>query len=271
MLVFLSWSGDASRMTAEALREWLPTVIQAVEPWMSAEDIDKGARWSTDIAQRLEEAEVGVVCLTPDNTEAPWVLFEAGALSKALGKARVCTYLSGLRPTDLQGPLVQFQATEATKVDTLKLLKTINDALGDNRLPDSTLQRVFEKWWPDLEEKLKGIRLQPAQGAPKRSDRDILEETLSLVRSLAKGGSHEWQPWSGDCPACGGPTQVKDSRPSPTGIRRRRECIECRARIVTLERLEGGALKMDFEAFMDALRGQMRGVVRQESDEEREP
>lgn len=238
MLVFLSWSGEVSRMTAEALREWLPTVIQAVKPWMSTEDIDKGARWSIDIASRLEEAKVGVVCLAPDNIRAPWLLFEAGALSKALGEARVCTYLLGLRPTDIKGPLVQFQATEATKSETFKLLKTINDALEEGRLPESALERVFEKWWPELEERLTRIRVRPAEEAPARSDRDILEETLTLVRSLAKGEAEDTVPWNGECPICGGPVQVKDSRPARNGIRRRRLCTKCRNEFATLERIE---------------------------------
>lgn len=177
MLVFLSWSGDVSRMTAEALREWLPNVIQAVRPWMSAEDVDKGARWNADMARRLEEAQVGIVCLSPHNLEAPWILFEAGALSKALGHSRVCTYLLGLQPTDLKGPLVQFQATEASRGETLKLLKTINDALGESKLPDGTLHKVFTKWWPDLESRLLSIAAQPREGHPRRSERELLEET----------------------------------------------------------------------------------------------
>jgi transcriptional repressor NrdR len=40
-----------------------------------------------------------------------------------------------------------------------------------------------------------------------------------------------------DCPFCGGPTQVKDSRPMADGIRRRRECVECKGRFTTHERL----------------------------------
>lgn len=40
-----------------------------------------------------------------------------------------------------------------------------------------------------------------------------------------------------ECPFCGGATQVKDSRPMADGIRRRRECVVCKGRFSTHERL----------------------------------
>src|SRR5258707_599889 len=42
MRVFLSWSGERSAAVAAAFPEWLPNVIQAVQPWMSASDIEQG-------------------------------------------------------------------------------------------------------------------------------------------------------------------------------------------------------------------------------------
>jgi transcriptional repressor NrdR len=40
-----------------------------------------------------------------------------------------------------------------------------------------------------------------------------------------------------ECPFCAGATQVKDSRPMADGIRRRRECVVCKGRFSTHERL----------------------------------
>lgn len=40
-----------------------------------------------------------------------------------------------------------------------------------------------------------------------------------------------------ECPFCGGATLVKDSRPMADGIRRRRECVACKGRFSTHERL----------------------------------
>lgn len=93
MKIFISWSGSMSQAIAEALHDWLPRVIQAVQPWLSSTNIDKGARWSDDIAAQLEETKFGLICLTRENLEAPWILFEAGALSKTLDRTYVCPYL----------------------------------------------------------------------------------------------------------------------------------------------------------------------------------
>lgn len=61
MKVFISWSGEANKKIASIFRDWLPTVIQAIEPLVSSEDIEKGTRWNTDIAQQLKESSFGLL------------------------------------------------------------------------------------------------------------------------------------------------------------------------------------------------------------------
>ena len=98
MKVFISWSKKRSRAFAEALRDWLPEVIQDCKPWMSSKDIDLGQRWSSEIASQLNEARLGVLCVTPENLGSVWLAFEAGALSKSVAEGRVIPYLFGVAP-----------------------------------------------------------------------------------------------------------------------------------------------------------------------------
>ncbi len=182
MKIFISWSGERSRLVAEALRYWLPKVIQAVQPWMSASDIEKGTRWRTDIANELEQTSIGIICLTPENLGSTWLHFEAGALSKQQQNTYVCTLLYELEPADVREPLAQFQTTKAQKDDIRSLVDTINNAFGDVKLPDSEIRESFEVWWPRLEAKLNSIPVLEGNPEPQRPDREILEEILELFR-----------------------------------------------------------------------------------------
>ncbi|MCF8083689.1 MAG: toll/interleukin-1 receptor domain-containing protein [Deltaproteobacteria bacterium] len=185
--LFISWSGSQSQQIANALREWLPNVIQNIDPWMSKSDMEKGSRWAQELAEKLTDASVGLICLTPENQHAPWLLFEAGAISNALEKNYVCTYLYKLECTEITGPLSQFQHTEANKSDTNKLMYTFNKALGESRLQKEVLDKSFEKWWPDLEEKIKKIPAMEKIDPPKRSQEDMLKELLELTRARETG------------------------------------------------------------------------------------
>ena len=65
MKVFISWSGSPSKEIAAVLRHWLPEVIQAVDPYYSPSDIDKGTRWLGEISAELEHSEFGILVLHP--------------------------------------------------------------------------------------------------------------------------------------------------------------------------------------------------------------
>lgn len=186
--VFISWSGELSRKLAEEVRIWLPGVLQFVKPYFTPNDIEKGTRWSTDIASELETSNAGIICLTKDNLNKPWILFEAGALSKNFGKANVCTILFNLDSADFSGPLTSFQATKFEKSDFKKLLTTINNTGGESKLDAAVLNDVFEMWWPKLELKVNEILNNHVvnDDSAVRSEREILEEVLELTRLNSK-------------------------------------------------------------------------------------
>jgi hypothetical protein len=49
----------------EALRGWLPTVLQAVKPYMSKQANEAGVRWEVIVCTELNATDFGLICLTP--------------------------------------------------------------------------------------------------------------------------------------------------------------------------------------------------------------
>jgi len=187
MKVFISWSGELSKQVAELLKEWIPNVLQNADPWVSTEGIQKGEIWFGTIMEKLAEIRVGITCLTKQNLNAPWILFETGAVCKGLPKSLVCTLLIDINdPNQLPQPLSQFNATKPDKVDMFKLIKTINSAVTEKPLPDARVQASFEQWWPLFEDRFKTIigAAPDVQDEHKPDLETMTSEILGLARSI---------------------------------------------------------------------------------------
>lgn len=200
MKVFISWSGQLSKELAEVLKTWIPKVIQAAKPFYSPHDISKGSRWNNDISKELDDTKVGLICLTQDNLESPWIMFEAGALSKNVDNSKVCPILFNVDTSQIIGPLTQFQATtKFSKEEIYKTILMLNDELGEFKLKPSDLDEQFEMWWPRLNENVEKIlsNIQPVSKTEKRPTEDILEEILQLTRTIHLGNDRkERQPFN---------------------------------------------------------------------------
>jgi hypothetical protein len=162
MRVFLSWSGERSRRVATALHDWLPLVVQAARPFVSTGDIAKGRRWSEAIGHELNTSAYGIICITRENRAAPWLHFEAGAISKALEHAYVSPLLFQIKPSEIDGPLQQFQLTQCEKDDIWSLVRSINSRVAEEeQMTEHLLWQEFAMWWPTLEQGLNEIAALP--------------------------------------------------------------------------------------------------------------
>jgi hypothetical protein len=189
MKVYISWSGSRSRAVAKVLREFIPTMLQAAHVYTSADDIEPGARWSAEVEQAFHGVDVGVLCITPENLQSPWMLFEAGALSRTT--PHIVPLLLDISPNELVGPLVQFQALSLSRSDIYQFLRSLNGRL-ERALADETFDRLFDHLWPSFENKIQSVREEnnlPVDTAdvhrrPSRSDHEMLAEVLQIVRRL---------------------------------------------------------------------------------------
>ena len=152
--VFISWTGPTSKKVADILYNWLPVALQSIKPFMSSEDLKKGGRWQTDLTAELAKESFGVVALTPSNLTAPWILFEAGALSKSLGEGQVAPFLVGVKPSDLPQPLTQFNAVFGEKATSSACSARLMTVPAEPADP-ARIDKAVDAFWPEIEKELR--------------------------------------------------------------------------------------------------------------------
>lgn len=200
MRIFASWSGEDSRAAAELFRDWLPNVLQEVEVWVSSQDISKGEKWSESLWASLSDHQFGILLVTKTNFSAPWILFEAGALSKSV-KSLVIPILCNLGRTDIaSSPLNQFQNATASREDIYQVVASINDAC-ERRLTRERLRSTLDKWWPDFEQEFGKITFKEGgeakpSGAKADSARldkieGSLEDIMGMLQRLRRENSRK--------------------------------------------------------------------------------
>lgn len=184
MEIFISWAGKRSRIFAIKLSEFIERVLHPIKPWLSTK-IDPGVRWFQEIGDKLSNNTVGIICVTPENQDRPWLLFEAGALSKIVENkdSHVIPILLGLEPSDLEGPLKQFQSKTLKKEDIYSVLSFLNNKLGNNARREEFLRDDFELRWDkfikELEDELQSTGLKTSRAFG------------SLLKSLQSSGLPE--------------------------------------------------------------------------------
>ncbi len=179
--VFLSWSGDRSKTVATALKNWLPFVFQTIEVWVSEHDIHAGSPWASELYQQLQKADFGVLCFTEENLDARWLLYEAGALAMSVKQGALIPYLVGVEPNQVALPISQFQGVNADKEGTWRLVERLNEVIT-TPLEKSHLEKVFQKWWPELSSTLGG-------GLQLHFDKNVAVLTLSRQTAIEENWS----------------------------------------------------------------------------------
>lgn len=196
--IFVSWSGSASQGVASLLRDWLPYVLQGAKLFVSTHDINKGTKWTAALWDVLSTYDCAIVVVTKENLNAPWILFEAGALSKTLS-SRTIPLLCDISRGEMSGsPLSHLQNATAEKDDLAGLVHSLNASQSDP-IEHNRLTAAFEKWWPDFDSEFKKIKFQAHQhdSQTKASDGDrfakieqSLELILKFMNSASRGGAN---------------------------------------------------------------------------------
>jgi hypothetical protein len=191
MNIFVSWAGETSKPIAEALANFIHNLLQNANLFVSA-NADKGIDWRANLRKQLESTMMGIICLTPDNLTAPWLLFEAGAISKNTDDSRVWTYLHNLKPADVVSPLATFQHTLAEEQDTFKLVQSVRkqlEELKENVPTIDGLKDNFQHSWPRFKAIL-DASVPKTPEPPRRSAEEKIDELLEQTRALVSMQSY---------------------------------------------------------------------------------
>ncbi|MEM7760598.1 MAG: toll/interleukin-1 receptor domain-containing protein [Cyanobacteria bacterium P01_A01_bin.40] len=189
MKIYISWSGERSKSVARILRELISVALQNVDIFLSTNDINSGASWVEIHSQWLTEADVGILCLTSDNINNPWISFEAGALYSS-GKTLI-PFLLDLSSADLDLPLAALQTVSFSKFGIKSILQELNRRLDNPQKPEY-ISRVVDKLWSDFLKEIKSIPPPSKEtnlekdtlGTGLKSERDLLYELLERVKNL---------------------------------------------------------------------------------------
>jgi hypothetical protein len=107
-----------------------------------------GIVWSREVAEHLQQASTGILCITADNLRAPWLNFEAGSLWKGLATgAHVCPVLLDVDTSELTGPLTLFQAKRFDQRGVRELCRTLAQLTGSE---ENRTELNFRGIWPHL-------------------------------------------------------------------------------------------------------------------------
>jgi hypothetical protein len=197
--VFISWSTEPARKIAELLKELLEKIF-CVNPDIfffvsSSEDggIDVGARFRNILDDNLQKSDYGILILTKNNEMRPWLMFEAGALSKNIYSSRIVPILFTLKDGErkIESPIETFQHIKYSRDDFQKLIFGIfKNRFGKRRLSQeqkSTLKRLLEEKtnWDDFKEKVDKILGDPELEVKKMAKTaDIFDNYFYNERSL---------------------------------------------------------------------------------------
>ncbi|GEM_PF-3211279 len=156
--VFVSWSGEWSKRIAALLIEWIPKVL-SVKFFFSPQDMSLGKVWVRDLSQHLATSKFGILVITPENVNSPWVIFEAGVLMKDFDSGRVIPYLVSFDGKDLEtGPLAMLQATKADENGTMQLINAIRISQDNSeKEKDDVIKWRFNQCWKEFSEEIDKI------------------------------------------------------------------------------------------------------------------
>ena len=185
MNLFIGWSGETSGKIAPILGKWLFRTfdkhISVVSPPSS---IEKGSDWGESLNKMMNGADCGLLCVTEDNVNSPWLAYEAGILSR--NAQLVVPLLFDVYSLSFDSPFLAFQPIPFDFDGMQKLTRKLNDLLGEDALPAEELEERFPARYPTLEGLVQDTLEESEPQTRENWERNELDEISSQLAALTK-------------------------------------------------------------------------------------
>lgn len=166
-IVFISWSSispakEIAEVIYELLKEIFSTVEDKVSFFYSDKEIAHGDKFYSILTKKLAESNFGILVITKNNFNNPWILYEAGALSKLEKSSVIPLLLGGLtveKIEDAKSPLRQFQSITDLHKD--KFIGVVRDICVNkihiNSDLTETITKTTERKWGNFKKRIDDI------------------------------------------------------------------------------------------------------------------
>lgn len=155
--IFISWSGNNSRIIANRLKQVIEKDIfnSKIKCFVSDSDIASGTDWWNKIKDELKSSKLGILCITKENIQASWIYYEAGALVGNDVPTTPLLFNCSIKNLE-KTPLTARQCIDfGSKRGFLKMISDINDQLKILDIPEDSLKLIADKAYQQLKIDLK--------------------------------------------------------------------------------------------------------------------
>ncbi len=134
LTIFISWSKSPAKEIATNIKSLLEEIFPDpnIEIFLSSavnNGIVAGERFRNKLDNKLMESNFGILVLTGNNFERPWMMFESGALSKNTDNSRIVPIIFNRSREELESPIKNFQCIKYSEEGFLDLIYTIKLSL----------------------------------------------------------------------------------------------------------------------------------------------
>jgi hypothetical protein len=190
MQVYISWSGQRSYRFALLIRNLLRKVIPELEVWVSSEDIQDGARWSSDLIEILNQVTFCLICANPSNQLSPWLQYELGAIAMSVDRYAIRVLLHELTSYSIKGPLSLYDSVQVTKNEFQKLFEDLLANFTRIRLPRFDMVANLDQHWPSFQQDFSEIgmvsQVLPDQAIPEEEPAETASAPLEHVNEIGQ-------------------------------------------------------------------------------------